>query len=421
MLRITMAWAQFAIGTSLPMLEDVHRRLPHNETRWLGSLREYLASVHGAIRLHQPPLVPLQRHHDAYIMEVVLADKRFKKAAIRRINYCRLHLNVLLLSDIVTPCGRYIDPDAAAGNLEGLIGTTQYHRVNQPKPDKRAWKQWTRFVNTLTLTRYNKRLKQPLGAWLVPAHDLTRTWPYFYDAVQDAFYRRTGLGFTRHDRLVRDFDRDLSLLPPDLPPTAIPVSAILRQHTFSITVPPLIQPAAPKGTPTTLVSLVPTLDPWESDLLRELHFLVDEPCAWQAITKEKCIIATDGSAPHGRGSYAWVISDPTGKRLVKCSGPVFGKDISSFRAEGYGMLSVLRFLLRMAEMYGASITIPAMRQPKPGEKDSYNHGLSRHLSQRIHGCRMGLHGPDPENAARLRQAITVNIPHSWPPGSKDSL
>jgi hypothetical protein len=103
----------------------------------LESLHEYLASVDGIIKLDQPPLVPLQRVHDSYIMDMVLASGRFKRAALKRVNYCHLYLNVLLLSDIVTPCGRYIDPDAATGNLEGLIGPTNDHCVNQQKPDKR--------------------------------------------------------------------------------------------------------------------------------------------------------------------------------------------------------------------------------------------------------------------------------------------
>jgi hypothetical protein len=352
MLRITMAWAQFAVGTSIPMLEDVHRRLPHNETRWLESLREYLASVHGTIVLHQPSLVPLQRAHDSYIMDLVLADKRFKKAAIRRINYCRMYLNVLLLSDITTPCGRSIDPDAAEGYRDGMIGYTSAHCVNQPKPDGRAWKQWKKFINTLTITRYNRRLKQPLGAWLVPAHELVREWPFYLDPAEDALYRRTGLGFTRHDRIIRDFDRDPSFLPATLPPSAVPVSAILRPSTFSITTPPLLFQDAPPVLPTTIIPLLPTLDPWEQAILEGTQFLVDESDAWNTICAGNCIIATDGSAPHGKGSFAWIVSDPTGRRLVKCSGPVHGKDISSFRAESYGMLSALCFLFRMTKLYG---------------------------------------------------------------------
>ena len=74
---------------------------------------------------------------------------------------------------------------------------------------------------------------------------------------------------------------------------------------------------------------------------------------WTALTTQVCYIATDGSAPNGKGSFAWVISDSNGTILVKSKGPVYGANITSFRAEGYGILAILRFLLRMKQVHQA--------------------------------------------------------------------
>ena len=40
-----------------------------------------------------------------------------------------------------------------------------------------------------------------------------------------------------------------------------------------------------------------------------------------------------------------------GKRLAKCSGPAYGYDPTSYRAEAYGLLSGLRFLLHLLDFF----------------------------------------------------------------------
>jgi hypothetical protein len=63
------------------------------------------------------------------------------------------------------------------------------------------------------------------------------------------------------------------------------------------------------------------------------------------------LVLTDGSAPTGRGSFGWVISDDNGNILAQYKGAVFGGRITLYCSEGYGILSVLRFLLRMRQVH----------------------------------------------------------------------
>jgi Reverse transcriptase-like len=56
------------------------------------------------------------------------------------------------------------------------------------------------------------------------------------------------------------------------------------------------------------------------------------------------IIASDGSVQDHRASYGWIIATQEGTRLVQCKGPAYGYRITSFRAEGYGILSAIRFI-----------------------------------------------------------------------------
>jgi hypothetical protein len=57
------------------------------------------------------------------------------------------------------------------------------------------------------------------------------------------------------------------------------------------------------------------------------------------------ISVSDGSAFDNKSmSFGWIMSLPNGTRLATCAGPAHGSKKSSFCAEGYGLLSLTRFL-----------------------------------------------------------------------------
>jgi hypothetical protein len=56
------------------------------------------------------------------------------------------------------------------------------------------------------------------------------------------------------------------------------------------------------------------------------------------------LAVSDGSAFDQSMSFGWSMSLPSGLRLATCAGPAPGSKQSSFRAEGYGLLSLTRFL-----------------------------------------------------------------------------
>ena len=103
--------------------------------------------------------------------------------------------------------------------------------------------------------------------------------------------------------------------------------------------------------PHTIQAVIPTLSPWERSLLQDMVLLAPEATIWESLQSGQCFMASDGSAPRMRGSFAWIMSDASGNRLARCSGPVFGYAISSYRAEGYGLLSALRFLYHMSRLH----------------------------------------------------------------------
>ena len=60
------------------------------------------------------------------------------------------------------------------------------------------------------------------------------------------------------------------------------------------------------------------------------------------------VAASDGSVSDHKGtSWGWIISAPDGTRLFKNCGRIFGHPVTSFRAEAFGIASILCFLQKL--------------------------------------------------------------------------
>jgi hypothetical protein len=180
-----------------------------------------------------------------------------------------------------------------------------------------------------------------------------------------------------------EFDKDPAqdIIDPIIPSHAVPVDVITRQHTRSIRTRrlgwrTLAANNPPQEVPESVIGLLPTMDRWEASLLRDLEWHVSEDEVWEKLTRATCQFATDGSAPEGKGSFAWIISDNKGTVLAQCNGPVYGALVTSFRAEGYGILSLLRFLMRMQQIHDN--TGPRATQHSEEIRDQQARSLKSH-------------------------------------------
>ena len=348
LLRVVVSWAQFCVGAGVPILHDVMTPWPHFESKWLQSLRLYLRDVGGKIRLFDTYVRKLQRINDIHLMDVALSSKRFKPAALKRINYCRMYLNVILLSDITNPNGTHLDDAAYRGEYDDIISHNLGHRVNQAKPNEKAWKVWRKFLHLLCQRDAHHTLRTPLGAWTVPPNEYSHQWRFYFSTTEDRLYHNTALGITSHARLRHDFDREETNVVEHLPRDATPVQVSATQHTWILPSRLPKQDSIPILEPThSIMETLETLPPWERDLLAGIIFLQPEDEVWTTLCSQQCTLASDGSAPAGRGAFAWILSNNKDNRLVRCNGPAFGYAISSYRAESYGIASILCFLVKM--------------------------------------------------------------------------
>ena len=128
----------------------------------------------------------------------------------------------------------------------------------------------------------------------------------------------------------------------------VPVQASARKGTFFTTWSPLaVAPIVAPLPPTTFMERLPTLDLWERDLFDTFQFLVPYHEVLHIVCTEPILFASDGGAASPKASFGWVMSTNQGQRLLHVSGPAYGAHSNSYRAEGHGILSVMRFLFRV--------------------------------------------------------------------------
>ena len=102
--------------------------------------------------------------------------------------------------------------------------------------------------------------------------------------------------------------------------------------------------------PTTFAEYVASLPAWESKILQYAEF-VAEPFEFCVDLQPQLRAVSDGSVRHGtQGAFGWSMRNEFGATVASGMGPARGGGVvTSYRAEAYGMLSMLRFLIRMAE------------------------------------------------------------------------
>ncbi len=115
LLQIVLSWFQFCAGVGYPVLFHPERQLPHLEVHWLVSIRKYLAHIDGALELTNTHIQSLQRTGDSFLMDKACRSGLFTPAELKRLNYCRLYLNALTLSDVTDAKGNRFAP----GILDG--------------------------------------------------------------------------------------------------------------------------------------------------------------------------------------------------------------------------------------------------------------------------------------------------------------
>ncbi len=140
--KCALAWVQLSAGVSFPILEHTTEKLPHLEIKWIASLQNFLATVNAELVLDHPGIPPLQHKGDSYIMDHILKEGTFTDAETRRLNYCRLYLQEVTLSDLTKSTSNALDHSKLAGHPSLQTSQTNWIAINQDRPSEKEWKLW---------------------------------------------------------------------------------------------------------------------------------------------------------------------------------------------------------------------------------------------------------------------------------------
>ena len=353
LLRIAVSWFQKQAGVSYHFLENVATSLPQLESKWLLSMREILASMDAPMRLDAPKGQSIQRVHDYYIMDAIHESGRFSLADIRRLNYCRLYLNVDVLSEIATIDGRSLNATILQGDRSLVSSIYNTSPILQKKPSAAEWQLWRR-ANKLWSTN-DGILLQPLGPWTKAIHhqSLTHLSYRYQDTLwiqlSDAQYvrciptDRTG-PYQELDKLTCPwYDVPTAASPVEVRLTSMRIWKVTGDSSIQLPTPILVQPTA------TVSAHVTTLEPWEEELLEHTTLFVDPYDFIQRAHRDGLCAVSDGSEWYStQGSFGWTMSTTEGMRLAAGMGPARGVTPNSYRSESYGMLSMLCFLRQIS-------------------------------------------------------------------------
>ena len=233
------------------------------------------------------------------------------------------------------------------------ISTSLWPR--QAKPGPKSFDAWNKLLREFHIPGSSK-LRIPLGEWLFPsAPSQERQWPFAYDPDTDMLFERLASGtcnyYENYETTRRELRATGSVIADGEPDVSIPIEK-LGEKVFSHNSQVCALPRT-KTSITTWEDYVSQLDDWEADMISavECPSIATVADALQQ-SDTTILLASDGGAAYGHGSFGWIICHNPEHVIARHKGLVRGYPISSRRAEGYGGLSLARFLFHVLSFFG---------------------------------------------------------------------
>ena len=236
-------------------------------------------------------------------MDHVLASDTFTSAQILLINYCRLFLTAVTISDLATATGTHLMTGVPTGRPSAWSSTPRWLHTNQARPSPAAWKLW---VLALALfSAPSGKLRQPLTQWITPPSCQRQTWPVYYDPTNDTLLFLKQTVYERHPRHQDVYTYDYAGFTTHLDETSYPVDVLDTDHGWTIIQHSSYVPRGPRLPPDSFQAYCHLLDEWEAQLLRSitLHYPPFELA--HLLTTQEFRACSDGSAVPLSGTYGW--------------------------------------------------------------------------------------------------------------------
>jgi hypothetical protein len=264
LLHISLSYLQLAVGSEVNVLSLSPCTYKNwIDSCWLVSFWNFLHKAQLLITTTKHWLPKLVREHDKVLMDYFIA-LGYSTHILGALNRCRIYLQVITLSDIVSADGSCIIPDIFHG-LPLLDRCSTLKWPCQQRPPNTDWGIWQSALRPL---QPRNKLFHPLGKWTT--HESHQLWNWFQDISSHTYFHRDSEGTwtsykgfintRRATRLSASTVLDLSTrVPVARPPTNLrPASTQHNRYTNLITIEPgPTKPSPPLPVP--IKSTVPNL------------------------------------------------------------------------------------------------------------------------------------------------------------------
>ena len=358
--HLVIAWFQHASGLTTPILEPPHAASKYVNSIWLSNFINLL-STHQVQMILKIKFTPLpQRYNDNALMDDI-TQLISSEVTLKRLNACRMFLQVTWTSDIANVKGDKILESA----LKGEKSIHQISKVQWPlqqRPNEQTWKIWRKTIRQVYCCNNNNLLhrKYKLQQWLSSPKSRTTEHKYQYSPLSEEVYVKGRDAIIQHFAaktnrnkvaIIEDTEDYCSQFPDD----CIPISK-LQDNTFQINFSHKIVNTK-KEIHNSLSSYFMTRSPSIRHLIKNYTLSPSHSLLELITNKTPLLISTDGSKTTTKCGGSWVIA--TTKKEIIASGPIpiYGqqKDIHSYRTEVYASLAVLLFLRHYAEYYSVTV------------------------------------------------------------------
>ena len=186
LLRVTLETSILEVGIGRNLFElDFSKFHALVTDGWIKSLWEFCDKHNITIKDYTTKYPPLMRMNDVYLTEV-FAEEGYSDGQLRKLNQCRIYLQVLRLSDIVNGYGDSFSEAYRVQRSPSRKSKYTWPRV--PRPGASAIKLWKSALRK-TFELKNGKIGYQVREWL---YQPSSTWMWFYSPHNQLVYQRFG-------------------------------------------------------------------------------------------------------------------------------------------------------------------------------------------------------------------------------------
>ena len=359
---------QLETGTSFGLLQQAYDNtaILVSDT-WLKRVWRILEAYDVYVAFDSPvPRLRTTNDRLLLLMEVLI-EAEVDQELLKWMNWCRLYLGVVTISDMVTADGRSIRQSILDGVRDGQV-YTDYQWPRLVAPTSFRWKMWREQLSAILLE--GNTLREPLGVWT----DDIESWRWVYSpSVNRLFHRHnhvwvqykpnqdhpTGRNFFPDDEA-----RIVSSLPPDLirasvARRSVDVRAVVSERSIRLTGTgqqhmDWADVSLPKSIHTTWNRAAEQVSSHYGWVPEKVFVTGSEQRLAEDLRRNEVYIVSDGSYKRGLGTAAIIITTlaDTDRITLVCRTPGVQDSQSAYRSELIGILSAIMAVDWMCSSWG---------------------------------------------------------------------